>query len=353
MVKYHIGDFLTEGHHQLIERNGRKGKFICGYCGNIFEAYIDNVVRGQKKSCGCLNNLIGKRFGKLIVLKELDKRNSNGTKIWLCQCDCGQMKEVSTTNLKSEKTLSCGCTKKTSSYGCTKKTRKTQDLTDKVFGHLRVLEETDKRDGCGSKIWKCLCDCGKIHYVSTRYLNNGHTQSCGCGRTLRGNLVGQKFNKLTVIKDSYKRAKNGDRYWECLCECGNTTYVRGSDLKSKNVQSCGCLKSTGERDTAKYLREMNIFYIQQKTFKDCINPITNTKLKFDFYLPEYNCCIEYDGIQHFQPCGGWYSEDYLKKIQYRDDIKNQYCKDNNIKLIRIPYTEKNNIKIILKEELNG
>jgi len=56
-------------------------------------------------------------------------------------------------------------------------------------------------------------------------------------------------------------------------------------------------------------------------------------------LPKYNCCIEYDGIQHFKSNGGYYTEDFLKAVQYRDKIKNQYCVDNNINLIRIPYTD--------------
>ena len=60
-------------------------------------------------------------------------------------------------------------------------------------------------------------------------------------------------------------------------------------------------------------------------------------------------CIEFDGQQHYQ---NKYGLDSLKVTQYHDKIKNDYCKDNNIKLLRIKYTEFNNIENILIKELN-
>ena len=68
-------------------------------------------------------------------------------------------------------------------------------------------------------------------------------------------------------------------------------------------------------------------------------------MPFDFYLPDYNTCIEYDGEQHFHTPNNktstYFTKEKIDEIQYRDSIKNQYCKDNNIKLIRIPYTDYN------------
>lgn len=71
-------------------------------------------------------------------------------------------------------------------------------------------------------------------------------------------------------------------------------------------------------------------------------------LTFDFYLPEHNICIEYDGEQHFKPIKIFGGNLYFKQIKYHDKIKTQYCKTNNIELIRIPYTKFKNIKQILK-----
>ena len=83
------------------------------------------------------------------------------------------------------------------------------------------------------------------------------------------------------------------------------------------------------------MQQKNIKYQTQYVFKDCINLKTKRYLRFDFYLSEYNCCIEYDGIQHFQETD--MCSDTLEERQYRDNLKNQYCKEKGIKLIRIPY----------------
>ena len=76
------------------------------------------------------------------------------------------------------------------------------------------------------------------------------------------------------------------------------------------------------------------------------------ELPFDFYLPKYNICIEYDGQQHYKiDCFNNTLLD-LMNLRYRDDIKTNYCQQNNIKLIRIPYWDFDNIESILIKELN-
>lgn len=62
-------------------------------------------------------------------------------------------------------------------------------------------------------------------------------------------------------------------------------------------------------------------------------------MRFDFYLPNQNICIEYDGEHHFIANGGYFTEDFVKGVQYRDKIKNNYCKEKQIQLIRIPHTD--------------
>lgn len=87
-------------------------------------------------------------------------------------------------------------------------------------------------------------------------------------------------------------------------------------------------------------------FCTQKTFKDCQyrNP-----LPFDFYLEEYNLCIEYDGEQHFEPRFG---EEEFEKTVVRDKIKTEFCNKNGITLLRIPYWEFKNIEKILIKKLN-
>lgn len=100
---------------------------------------------------------------------------------------------------------------------------------------------------------------------------------------------------------------------------------------------CGmCLESNGEKQIRKYLILNFVNFTFQHTFADCKN---KKVLPFDFYLPDYNVCIEYDGIQHFEPIEFFGGEQKFAEQQYNDNIKTQYCIDNNITLLRIKYNQ--------------
>lgn len=102
-------------------------------------------------------------------------------------------------------------------------------------------------------------------------------------------------------------------------------------------QGCpSCCSSHGENVISRYLEERRIKFIPQYTFDDCRN---KRKLPFDFYLLDYNTCIEYDGIQHFQPIVIFGGEAAFEKQKANDAIKDEYCKVNNINLIRIDYQQ--------------
>lgn len=97
-----------------------------------------------------------------------------------------------------------------------------------------------------------------------------------------------------------------------------------------------CKSSKGELSIISFLSEHDIKYIQEKRFNDCKY---KSYLKFDFYLPELNICIEFDGKQHFKPNEFFGGDEALEETKIRDEIKNKYCENNNIKLIRIRYDE--------------
>ena len=107
-----------------------------------------------------------------------------------------------------------------------------------------------------------------------------------------------------------------------------------------------CKSSKGELFIKNWLDLHNINFETQKKFNDCR---LNRTLPFDFYLPTYNTCIEYDGEQHYKAISIFGGEDGLKSCQKRDKIKTEYCQNNNINLIRIRYDE--NIENKLKELL--
>lgn len=107
-------------------------------------------------------------------------------------------------------------------------------------------------------------------------------------------------------------------------------------------------KSNGELKIMSELCEHNIDYITEKTFEGCTY---NGKhlLRFDFYLPKYNICIEYDGEHHYKDVELYNMKTSLDEVRKRDEVKNQYCIDNGIKLVRIPYYKFKKIPQIIQD----
>ena len=106
--------------------------------------------------------------------------------------------------------------------------------------------------------------------------------------------------------------------------------------------------STGASIVEKYLQSNNIEYIKEKKFKDCRNKLS---LPFDFYLENLNVCIEYDGQHHYMPVSIHGGESGYERRLINDQIKNDYCKNNNIELIRIPYWDVKIINEILDKKI--
>ena len=182
--------------------------------------------------------------------------------------------------------------------------------------------------------WLCRCKCGKLFVASTANFIRDKNISCGCSSNKNVNLKNQHFGRLTALEPTNKR-RGTNIIWKCKCECGNIVEVSTNDLTSLHTQSCGCLNSSkGEEIIQRLLQQNNIVFERQKRFNSCKD---KKPLPFDFYLPNYNCLIEYDGIQHFGLGNFWGDKNYYNIIKKHDIIKNNWCKKNNIHLIRIPY----------------
>lgn len=203
----------------------------------------------------------------------------------------------------------------------------------------------------------CQCECGTIKPVNLQNLINNKSKDCGCGRKKKlsevrlNNLEGQRFGKLTVLELLPERNNLKRCMYRCLCDCGNETIVAAVSLRTGHTQSCGCLVSKGNMKIGQILSNLNIEFRREYQIN-----FNDTYYKFDFYLPQYNLMIEYDGEQHFAPARyhGANEEKNLedfKKVQERDKIKNQYCEENHINLLRIPYTEQENMEEIIENHL--
>lgn len=194
-------------------------------------------------------------------------------------------------------------------------------------------------------------DCWKSFVESRKKHNNNDNKSKYRSQALlpddverRINLLGGKLlNKSEYINNSTKNLI-------ILCpRCGQEFKTSLKHFEQHGGQSCSdCYKkeSVGERKIREYLEKNNIDYVPQYWFDDCrdINP-----LPFDFYIEKLNMCIEFDGKQHFEPTH-FFNCSY-NKIQAHDQIKNKYCLNNGIHLIRIPYWKMNKITDILDNEL--
>ena len=156
-------------------------------------------------------------------------------------------------------------------------------------------------------------------------------------KTTEIDITGQVFHKWTVVSKSNERSPNGNIRWLCKCECGVERLVDSAALRNGSSMSCGNHKnvSKGNAKITELLLEANIPFEPEKIFPTCKD---KKSLPFDFYI-DNSYLIEYDGIQHF---------DTETKFDYEythshDIIKSNWCKENNIPLIRIPYTHYDNM----------
>jgi hypothetical protein len=191
---------------------------------------------------------------------------------------------------------------------------------------------------------------GEFHQIARNHYVGG-CEKC----RLDNNNIDKRFNNEQFIAKAMK--VHGDKYDYIKTNYINsnnkiiiTCVIHGDFIQRPDSHLYGsgcpsCNSSKGELKIHKYLRKNNIKYIPQHIFEDCKYIKT---LKFDFFLPEYNTCIEYDGELHFISIDFFGGEENLNNTVNRDNIKNIYCKDKNIKLIRIAYTEYNNIENILE-----
>lgn len=236
------------------------------------------------------------------------------------------------------------------------------NLTGKHFTNLYVLGKGPDYISPSSKQvqWYCICKCQQHNIILVRACNltSSNTKSCGCLNmqqrkinirkainNCKLDLTNQQFGELIALEPTDER-KNNSIVWKCKCSCGKICYKPANELNNGRIISCGHIgDSKGVYIIKQLLQENNINYETEKTFIDCVFPDSQAYGRFDFYLPEYNRLIEFDGIQHFQERDTNYFRDSLEKRQMHDKIKNDYAKQMGIPLVRIPYTQLKDINL--------
>lgn len=208
--------------------------------------------------------------------------------------------------------------------------------------------------------------------LSTKYVNNKLplTFRCNLGHEWTINFKaihiqkqwcpycsGRHNNNLSVVRQLAEERKGKclstryvDNKTNLKWQCGDCLGVWNARLdRVKSGTWCPhCRRSWGERSVQKYLECLGINFIPEYLLTECDNQ------RFDFYIPSSNLAVEYDGIQHFQIYGRYSpTTEVLEKVQKKDIRKTLYCIKNNIRLLRIAYTDLEKVNEILDFALNN
>lgn len=237
-----------------------------------------------------------------------------------------------------------------------------RDFIEKVYAQNPHIIVLSKYKGCSSKV---SCYCKKHKRYFSKEARALYERQSGCGecyketmRKIQG-LSGLDFikrlNKVhpsLIMVDEYINWTTPITFYcidhDCYFKCTPSNILNRTSCCDKTV------RWTKEIEIGNIIQNLGYQYVYQKTFKDCKD---KNVLPFDYYLPDINVCIEYQGEQHCRPVNfnGRGKESSLKKLEYtqkHDSIKREYCERNNIGLIEIPYWEYDNAEKYLIDELN-
>lgn len=344
--------------------NKTKIKCKCNICGFIWDALPSNLLK-KTRPTGCPNcwkNRNGKSHNDFV--KEISLINPNikiigdyinsTTKI-SCECKiCGNIWDVVPHSLISGKGCPICCIQKIKDM----KTKTHQTFLDEMQNINPNVKILSKYKANKEKV---MCQCKIDNHIWFATPDNLlHEYGCPC--------CGNKSTSEKRMKPEYKfieemniqhpdidvLGKYCGRTQKILfhCKiCHHKWYTTPSCLLTKHSGCPKCSCSKGEKIISDYLNINNIKNIQYKTFDGLIG-VGNGNLSYDFYLPDYNLLIEYQGMQHEKPVdfsgkGKDFAIKCFNKQQEHDKRKRKYAQDHNIKLLEIWYYDFDNIDEIL------
>lgn len=244
-----------------------------------------------------------------------------------------------------------------------------------TYSYVKDFIESESKSGCEllSKEYKnnrgklrIRCFCGKIFVTDFDKFRNRSKRQCNeCGYNKISDFFTYDYDhvKTTIEKNSKCKLLSTEYHGHSKplrfeCHCGEefvTSFTNFTSREGRQCDYCNNLFSVGESRIEEFLQNSNIIYDKQYTFEDLKSDKSEHKLRFDFAIfqdnGELKKLVEYDGRQHYEPIeffGGEASHEQLKK---NDLKKDNYCKLNEIELIRIPYYNEENIEKILTNKL--
>ena len=295
-------------------------------------------------------------YGESFVLHSKEYLGANYP-IELKCTKCGWIKK---TNMNAVKSQPTGCAK------CKGLVKKTAEDVSKLIheltsGEYELLGEFNGVD-TPMKIRHNCDDCNNNEYDVTFSNFKKGTRCPECAKVLQGvnktkssKWVDRFIREIDefdyeIMSETLKRKK--DKIEINNKKCSHETFFMSPDKFERGQRCPKCLRSTGEEEIANILSKNNIRYIEQKRFDDLIY---KKRLSFDFAIidDEDNIItmIEFDGEQHFRAVDFFGGIDSFEKIKIRDSMKNDYCVNNNIPLLRISYLEFDSIEYIINEKI--
>ena len=343
-------------------------KVICPKGHEPYEVSYATITRGNRASCGCPTCKKNKKskavqdrvkfetvreyvkeYGYELLTEEQDYKGVSNP-IFI-QCPNNHRFNISFHDFKKRKRNGKNTLNKCEFCFKEERIRKLKEKCDSLNYTLLTTEYTGKNQ----KI-DIICDKGHEWHPLYDGFIRGKAKCLICNNELLGERQKLPWNKVIYPfnKEGYKvlsqerEYKNNQSKLKVICPKKHEYEVSYSNfLKGNRCPICN--SSKGEEKVKNILEQYNVLFKGQYKFKDCK---FYHVLAFDFYLPDYNCCIEYDGKQHYESVEFFGGYDGFVNTKIRDTIKNIYCDKNNIKLIRIPYWEFDNIEKILTKELN-
>jgi very-short-patch-repair endonuclease len=185
---------------------------------------------------------------------------------------------------------------------------------------------------------------------SHHYQGSGCKKCSGTHRRSTNDFISDSIfvhgNKYDYTETQFKST---DSNVNILCR-KHGIFVQNASHHLKGHGCPSCSESKGEIFISEILKNNNIYFLKQKKFDTC-RSTKGHKLKFDFYLPSINICIEFDGQQHFEKCDFFGGEEKFETQVENDTIKNKFCSDNGIELIRIKYNDTNINELLINKIL--
>lgn len=303
------GEYFYVKAKHLSPHSSAKIKVHCDYCGNEYSTQYALITTGRKViSKDCCSHCVGKKASDVSLKKRALKSITLAKEI----CEANGYELITTVDEYVD-------IKMPIKFRCSKHGIQTMSLDNLLHGH------------------KCIKCSYEIRADSKRFSND----------YIKSEIESINNNKW-LNSSEYKDVFTHNLRIQCGL-CGrefSTSFANYIKHDINRCSSCSQKESKGELKIRKLLDEYGIEYTQEKRFADCKD---KKPLPFDFYLPKSNLIIEFDGKHHYTPVRG--EENYQKTVNH-DKIKNEYCIQNNIKLLRIPYWDINSINTIILNKLN-